>query len=661
MRMWRQVAVGIAAALVVLEVGLDAQTTTEQLRRMSLQDLLDVEVTTVTRQPAPVVSVPAAVHVITSDDIRRSGATSIPEALRLAPGIQVARIDGAKWAIGMRGFADRLARSMLVLIDGRIVYNPLFAGTYWEVQDTMLEDVDRIEVIRGPGGTLWGSNAVNGIINIITKRPAETQGFLATAEGGLRGRGLAGFRYGGANAAGTLHYRMYAKGYQRGHQFQGPASYDDQSRMMQGGARAEWTLSDRRSFTLQGDMYGTRVGQRQILTGYEPPFTNTTQVDAPFTGGNVLARYVAPSGPSSDIQIQTFYDHTNRDEQPIGERRQTFDVDFQQRVRRWPGHGLAWGAGYRVTTGRIRFVAPAAMDPVRRTDNLVTAFVHDDVSVVSDRVRVSLGAKVERNAYSGFELQPSARMLWTLASAQTMFGSVTRAVRIPSRVEVDYTTTSLASAAGPTFVRLLPNEDFRPEELVAYELGYRTQRVPRTLLSVSAFYNQYDHLLGTEPLTSFVEGAAPAERTVIPVIFANTLTGQSRGVEVTADARPLPWLRSTANYSYLRVSATRKPGSRDVSQELRYEALSPRHQVQVQASVDLPHRWSVDYFLRHISALGPGSVPAYTTSTVRVAWQVTPRVELSAVGQDLNQATHREWLGSPILIQRNAYLKVTIR
>ncbi|MGE0448181.1 MAG: TonB-dependent receptor plug domain-containing protein [Vicinamibacterales bacterium] len=659
--MHRQLTLALAAvALVTLDLGVEAQSSTDQLRRMTLQELLDVEVTTVSRQPEPVTSVPPAVYVITAEDIRRSGSTSIPEALRLAPGIQVARIDGAKWSIGMRGFADRLSRAMLVLIDGRVVYNPLFAGTYWEVQDTMLEDIERIEVIRGPGGTLWGANAVNGIINIITKRPSDTQGFLGTVEAGVRGRGLAAVRFGGANADGTLQYRMYAKGFQRGHQYQGPGGYDDQSQMLQAGGRAEWALSDRRSFNLQGDVYGTQLGQRQVSTTYTPPYAVTSDVTAPLSGGNVLARYLAP-GARSDIQIQAFYDHTNRDEQPIGERRQTVDVDFQQRLRGWPRHQLTWGAGYRVTTGRIRAAGLSSMDPLRRTDNLFTAFAHDEIGIAADRLRLSVGTKVEHNAYSGVEVQPSARISWTPAETQTVFAAVTRAVRVPSRVEVDYTTTSLVSASGPLFVRLLPNKDFRPEELIAYELGYRTRPVARAFVTVSGFYNQYDHLLGTEGLTPITEQTPPPARIIIPVTFDNTLTGQSQGVEVTGDVRPMPWLRSTVNYSYLRVAISRKPGSRDVSQERRGEGLSPNHQLQFQASVDLPRRWTVDYFLRHVSDLSAGPVPGYTTSTLRIAWRVTSRVEVSAVGQDLNQARHLEWAGSPLLIQRNAYVKVTIR
>src|SRR5579884_2365299 len=279
-----------------------AQTpATQDLKRMSLQEILDIPVSTVSRVPEPAASVPAAVYVLTREDIRRSGATSIPEALRLVPGVQVARLGGGTWAIGIRGFADRLARSILVLIDGRAVYSPLFAGTYWETQDTLLEDIDRIEVIRGPGGTLWGANAVNGIINIITLAASDTQGLYLSGGGGSKLLGFGEGRYGGTS--GRVSYRAYLKGFDRDAELHEDGSDFSTWRAGQAGARADWTLSETRTFTLQGDVYDGRLGERPTLSSYAPPFTRTLSIEAPLSGGNVVARYT-----DGDVRLETYYD-----------------------------------------------------------------------------------------------------------------------------------------------------------------------------------------------------------------------------------------------------------------------------------------------------------------------------------------------------------------
>lgn len=639
-----------------------AQTGTDELKRMSLEDLLDIEVTTVSRRPEPTTDVPAAVFVITQDDIRRSGATSLPEALRLAPGLQVAQIDGGKWATGVRGFSDRLSRAMLVLIDGRAVYSPLFAGTYWEVQDTMLEDVERIEVIRGPGGTLWGANAVNGIINIITKGAAQTQGVLATGEAGTYGHGLGAVRYGGSARNGTFNYRLYGRGLQRGHAYHASGTDYDDTSLAQGGGRADWSRSSGQTLTLQGDLYGERLGQQAVRTSYTTPFREVTTVHSPLSGGNVLARWSGGLGATGQFQLQTYYDRTNRDEVPIGESRDTFDLDVQHSGAQWRRHQLAIGTGYRMTTGRITAVAPSAIVPPTRTDNLFSAFVQDVIPLFGDRLRIDAGAKVEHNSYSGFEVQPSGRLLWTPRRAHTVFLSATRAVRTPSRVETDYTTTSLAGASPLTYVRLEPNPGFRPEELVAYEAGYRLRLGERLYATASGFYNALDDILSTELIGRFNEGGdLEPSRLILPVMFRNGLSGQAHGTELTADLRPVTWFRTTANYSYLKVAVTRDPGAVDVSQERRYEGITPRHQLQVQASVDLPHRIAVDWLFRRASSINlQPAVPSYATSTIRVGWQVSRQLEIAVVGQDLNEPRHLEWPGA-LPVQRRGFVKVTWR
>ena len=418
----------LCAWFIVLVSRMAVAQTTAELKRMSLEDMMTVSVSTFSRVPEPSNRVPAALFVLTGDDIRRSGATSLPEALRLVPGVQVARMDASRYAIGIRGFADRLSRAMLVMIDGRAVYSPLFAGTYWEVQDTLLADIERIEIIRGPGGTLWGANAVNGIINIITKKADDTQGLVVTAAGGGELWGPFGVRYGGA-VGDNLHVRAYAKGFDQNAQFHADGGDFDEWHMAQGGFRADWSFARSRTFTLQGDLYAAKLGQRYPVISYTPPFSETSSRQSPLGGGNVLARWAGPFGSSGDFQLQTYFDRTTRDERPVAEQRNTFDVDFQHRYQEWRRHDLVWGAGYRVSGDEITSVPPTAFIPDRRTDNLYTAFAQDELTIVPDRLLAVVGAKMEHNAYSGFELQPSARVLWTMVPAHSLVGSVSRAVR----------------------------------------------------------------------------------------------------------------------------------------------------------------------------------------------------------------------------------------
>jgi iron complex outermembrane recepter protein len=581
-RTWLRIAFAAVAVGGPSSTLVNAQTLMAQdLKRLSLEELLRVEVSTALRVPEPAMAIPAAVVVITQDDIRRSGATSLPEVLRLAPGMQIAALDAARYAIGIRGFADRLARSMLVLMDGRAVYSPLFAGTYWEVQDTILEDIERIEIVRGPGGTLWGANAVNGIINIITKRSQDTQGVLVSATGGLDLRGPFSLRYGGTGGANS-YFRVYAKASGRAPQFHADGNDYDSWRMLQGGFRGDWTFSRSRALTLQADVYAAELGQQFGVPLNSPPFTRISTRDAPLSGGNVVARWAVPT-TAGEYQLQAYYDRTKRNERPVAETRDTFDFDFQHR-RRWKPHTVVWGAGYRVTTGRITALAPTAFAPPDRTDNLYTAFVQDDLAIRPDRLRVVFGTKLEHNAYSGVELQPTARVMWTPNARNAAFAAVTRAVRTPSRVETDYTTTSLANPSVPAFVQLQPNQQFEAEELTAYELGYRRRTIRALYVTASVFFNHLEHTLSTELLTPFVETSPAPPRLILPVTFRNGLHGNSHGFEVTGDVRPLAWWRWTTNYSFLRIQTTRNPiaptchrsaGTKDSARDTRCRC-SPR-------------------------------------------------------------------------------------
>lgn len=642
--------------------GVAAQTL-EELREMSLEELMDVQVTTVLRSAVASSRVPAAVYVVTAEDIRRSGATSLAEVLRLVPGMQVARVDAGKWSIGTRGFADRLSRSMLVLIDGRAVYSPLFGGTYWETQNVLLEDVERIEVVRGPGGTLWGSNAVNGIVSVVTRAAGETQGLYAHAAAGTEDRVIGAARYGAA-LGDFGHVRAYANGFDRESQFNtGDLEYDEW-RLAQGGFRMDGALGDAHELTVQGDAYVARLGEFVRLTRFEDPFLEVETRDLPLSGGNLLARLSGPLGPLPSLQLQTYYDVTDREEYPLSEHRETFDVDVQS--RHTPGvHDVVWGVGYRRTTADVS-TAPIAMLP-DGTENLYSAFLQDEISLAGDALRLTLGAKLEHNPYSGLEILPSGRLAWHVDADRTVWGSVTRAVRRPSVVEHSYATTSILDPSLPAYIRLSPNPAFRSEALVAYEAGVRAQAGADVYLTLAAFYNDWDDLLSTE-LTGdafLEEPASGPPRLVFPVQFRNGLSGSSYGFELTADARPTAWWSVAGHYAFLRVTVSPDPGSTDLTQEAQYEGGSPRHQVRLRNSFDLADDWTLDWHLRYVSELPNPGIPGYATSDLRLAWRATDALELEIVGRNLHEPHHPEWPGenggADVEIERSVYVGLSYR
>ena len=628
-----------AACTILPAIG-GGQTNTQELRAMTLDELMRLEVTTVMRLPQSKLLSPASVYVLTADDIIRSGATTLPELLRQVPGVHVAQIDGNKWAVGIRGFTDRLARAMLVLVDGRAVYDPLFAGTYWEVQDFPLEDIERIEVVRGPGGALWGANAVTGVVNIIRKPASASQGAAVSVASGSADPALIGLRYGGKTGSGFT-YRFSGQYSMRSPQTNPlDLNYDDAKRT-QAGFRGDWD-SRHGSFTMQGDAYHSVIGERDTLTTYSPPSAQNILTDDPLNGANALFRWTQKPSDAHSATLQTYFDYATRDELTFDEHQGIFDVDFQKGHKAGP-NDLLFGAGYRFVAGSTATAGTLAFHPPDRNDNLYTAFVQDSLTLVPDRLHLFAGVKFEHNDYSGAEWQPNGRLVWTLSPSRAISFSATRAVRTPSRVETDFETGSLVNPAGPTFLRLIPNPSFDSEVLVAYELGLITTVGAHVMTTVSVFHNEHDNVLSTVLNPSFVETDSTGSRTIFPVEFGNGLRGHSDGVEVTADVRPMSRLRVTGNYSYFILDLFKKPGGQDLSQEVRNESGFPAHQVQITSTVTLPHQMSVDWFLRYLSAVPTFAAPAYTTSNLRWAWQINPRLNVYVLGRNLHQDTHVEF------------------
>lgn len=632
-----------------------AEITAPALKQLSLEQLMEIEITSVAKKEQRVADTAAAIIVITQEDIRRSGVTTIAEALRLAPGVTVSRIDGNSWAIGIRGFGSGFSRSVLVLIDGRSVYTPLFAGVYWEVQDTLLEDIDRIEVIRGPGGTIWGANAVNGVINIITKSASETQGLLMTAGGGSEEKGFGGFRYGG-KVSHDFNYRVYGKGFRRDGQYTPHLSDSDDWQMGQGGFRTDWRLVDGNSLTIQGDIYQGRSGMRTQVSSFSAPFSTIVEKDTDLSGMNLLGRWRRTLSETSDLALQVYYDRTFRREPTFQERRNTVDFDFQHRFRPTRSQELISGFGYRYSKGDTESVPTLIVSPRNRADSLLSAFIQDEISIVENRLRLTIGSKFEHNDYTGFEFQPSARILWAPVGWQSLWAAVSRAVRTPSRIDSDIAASSAPNPALPFFTRLLGNKNFASEKLIAYELGSRIQPTERLFVDLTAFYNRYDDLFSVETGTPFLEPG----RVIFPFLFDNNFEAESFGIELVTDWRWLDWWRWRITYSYLQINLTKKPGSTDVVTEQPTEGGSPHNQVSLTAFVNLPGNLELDGNFRYVDNLPGQNVARYFNLDLRLGWQPNKNLELAVVGQNLLAGHHAEWSGGTE-VQRGVYGKATWR
>jgi iron complex outermembrane receptor protein len=662
-RLWAAAALAAAAAR-----GGDTQTGQGQtdLKQMSLEQLSAIEVTTPSKTPERAFRTPAAIYVITGDDIRRSGAKSLPEVLRLAPGVEVARIDANHWSVGIRGFGSRLSRSVLVLIDGRTVYTPLFAGTYWEVQDTLLEDVDRIEVIRGPGGTIWGPNAVDGVIDIITRPAGQTRGEYASAGGGNQQQGFAETRYGAGNGR-NFDYRIYGKAYTRGPEYHPDGRNFDDWRGAQGGFRADWSQSDHDSFTFSGDLYGITAGERVQAVTYTSPYSQIADGNASLSGGNVMGRWARKLDGGGDIQVQAYFDRTNRQELNLTDYRSTFDVDYVQHQNAGARHALTWGLGLRVSPAHNDpVVSGLTFLPARRTDQLYTAFFQDQISLVEQRLALVVGTKVLRTNFTGFEFEPSTRLLWTPDDRHTVWAAFTHAVRTPSDVEENFYLSGFTGqfANGiPVMARFNANPNFAPEQMNGWEIGYRQLMGKNWLIDVASFYNHY-HDLESEDITGsiFFEDNPEPPHYLLPAQFRNGLYGYTKGLEVAPEWRPAGWWRLRGTYSFLHMDLGREPHSGDVGSFPGIVGASPHHEATVTSSFDAGKSIQVDVTYRYVSSLL--GVPAYSTGDARFSWRFARNLEFSVAGRNLFDPRHPEYAGDPgtlVGIERSGYLELTWR
>ncbi len=645
----------------------DADEQNEVLN-LSVEDLLNVEVTSVSKKAQSLNDAPAAVFVISNEDIKRSGATSIPDALRLAPGLDVAKIDANKWAVSSRGFNGRFANKLLVLIDGRSAYTRTFAGVYWENQDVMMEDVDRIEVIRGPGAALWGANAVNGVINVITKSSAQTQGALLNAGGGNQEQGFGSFRYGTKFGEDTTA-RAYVKGFNRGQNtLASGGNAGDNWNEVQGGFRLDSQLSIQDALTVQGDMYQTHINQLSYYPQIAPPYLLTEKDKTNTYGGNLLGRLQHTFSPTSDYSLQFYYDSYTRDEVPLYEKRDTLDIDFQHRFSLLDWHEIIWGTSYRY--GHDQLLSNTLsngstlynINPVTVNDQLFSAFIQDKMTLIDNKLWLTIGSRFEHNDYSGFEGQPSARILWAPHSQHRLWASVSRAVRTPSRVEKNGSV--LGNVVPPQDPRLpLPvaitlqgNTHYRSEEIIAYEVGYRATFSKSISLDVTGFYNDYRDLRLPVEGVPFFNGTSIAQ----PLNLSNNLQGKTFGIEIATVWQMLDWWRWDVNYSWLHTQL-------DASNPRT--AISPQQHASLRGALSPWQDIDMDFWFRYVDSnftvgsYGDIPIKPYVTFDLRTAYRPYKGIELSLTAQNLVAQKHLEYIGEnqsfPTAINRGVYGKIS--
>lgn len=614
--MSRLLHIGFLVVLVTsIAAGQEDSLSARDLKRMSLEDLMDIEIITASKKAEPLFAVPSAVHVITNEDIRRSGLTTLPEVLQLSPKLHVAQVDSRQWAISARGFNGTTSNKLLVMIDGRVVYTPLYSGVFWDVQNLFLDDVERIEVISGPGGTLWGANAVNGVINVITKKSsnASSQGTKVYAGLGTEEPWMAGARYGGKLGE-RGWFRIYGMGFtKREARRVGGSGASDDWMMTQAGFRSDWDLPSG-DLTVQGDLYSGTFNQQ-------------APDDAEARGGNLLARYALEINDVSNIEIRGYGDVTHRRiPGTFGEDLGTFDIEAQHSVT-LGHHQIVWGAGFRHYNDRVINSAALAFLPARLKHDLLTAFVQDEFAIIPKTLRLTIGSKFERNYYTGFEVQPSVRISWMASQTMFVWAAVSRAVRTPSRIDRDFHIPG-----DPPHAFLAGGPDFISESVIAFEMGSRFSS-PMTTIDVAVFYNTYDDLRTYEPS--------------VPPVLRNGLAASSYGTEIDVNHSIADWWRLEAGYALFNKEPRLKEWSNDVNVG-QGEGNDARHRFKVRSLMDLTPFLQLDAWVRYVDRLPNANaiVPAYVTADVRLGFQVSNHVSVSLLGRHLVETSHPEF-GSP--------------
>jgi iron complex outermembrane recepter protein len=632
---------------------------------LTLEQLVNVKVTSVSKEETDLFTSPAAISVVTADDIRRLGISSIPEALRLVPGMDVAQINASQWAVSSRGFNAEFGRDLLVLIDGRTVYSPSTAGVYWDAQDVVMEDLDRIEVIRGPGATLWGANAVNGVINVISKSAKETQGLLISTSAGSLEQDGATVRYGGELAS-NLYYRVYASRSDVSDftDSNGKGAGDAWNSTL-GGFRADWEPPSQNILTLQGDYYYSEAAQPVEQVTLAPPAISLISASEFNQGGNILGRWTHDVSDSAQWTLQTYYDHVEQNTGFGIEYLNTYDIDLHDRFSLGSWNDVVWGAGYRYQAVEDTPTFELGWTPDTQHIKLFNVFGQDDITLAPDRLHLILGSKLEDNSLVQWEYEPNARLLWTPTKNQTIWADVSRATRTPSLFELDARVNVAAFQTGPSsppaLVSVFGNPDSTAEKLLAYEVGYRAAPTKNLSFDITGFYNVYNHLLIQVPNATVIEASPTPPHLLISSTYQNAGSGDTYGVELSSQWRVVEKWRLMASYSWLGTGLT--PSS-DFPQ-------SPHQQFQVRSYFDLPYHLELNgavYVVgRNTSPLSVGfeEIPSYVRADLGVTWRPRKWLEIGIWGENLLQSEHIEYASqqTPALteIPRSVLAKLTVR
>jgi iron complex outermembrane receptor protein len=581
----------------------------------------------------------------------------------------VARIGSSSWAVSARGFNGRYANKLLVLMDGRTVYTPMSSGVFWNVQDTLMEDIERIEVIRGPGAAMWGANAVNGVINIITKSARDTQGNLAIAGAGNQERGFAGFRHGGQIDEDT-HYRVYGKAFDRAAaESRSGDRLDDDWHGLRSGFRLDKKLADGDRLTVQGDTYSQTVGETvHPYAALTPPYGEAFAADDRAKGLNILTRWQHRLADQSEITLQAYFDRTEFSAPKLSETQNTIDLDFQHRLSPSLVHDIMWGTNVRYIQSKAKNTADISFNPESHSYANFSVFVQDDIALIPERLRLTLGSKLEKPHFGGTELQPNARLLWTPNGSNSVWLAASRASRTPSRGETESRValgvvppfTATNPSPWPMQLMSIPDDDLQAEVLTAYELGYRTLLTSRLSLDIALFNNHYSNL-SQWTVGSPVLSMTPSPYLTVPFTYTNVTTAtKTRGIEVVADWRPFDWLRLEGSYTYLRVTSPPPDGVNTY-----VAGTSPNHQYSLRWMMDLTAKTQLDLWLRHVGRLKAQDqeVPPYTELDVRLGYAVSKSLDVSLVGQNLLDNRHGEFSETSSIpvnyIPRGIYAKAT--
>jgi iron complex outermembrane receptor protein len=655
------------AMLLLLPLPAWPQATPPDLTSLSLEDLMNTKVTSVSKTEQKMSRTASAIFVITAADIARSGAITIPDLLRMVPGLDVAQIDANTWAISARGLNGRFSNKLLVLVDGRNVYTPTFGGVLWDTLELPLEDIERIEVIRGPGGTVWGANAVNGVINIITKKAAETQGSMLVAGGGNLDQGFGTAQYGGGLGKDT-NYRVFTKYLNQDHQpAPGGVAGFDGWHLLRGGFRTDSHLSGKDNLTVEGDLY---TAQENSPAKFLPSVTSSglqnIDIEVPLSGGFLSSTWDHTVSARSDTKLQISFDRYNRSD-ILKEERNTLAIEFQHHFIWGNRQEVVWGGGYSDTDSSTRGTLASSFIPPDLSMQLFNAFFQDEVALVPNKLYITLGTKLEHNPYTGLTWMPSARLSWTPSARHMFWAAISQAARTPAESDTSVRANVggfLGADGTPVLLAFLGNPHFKNEELMAYELGYRLALSTHLSMDFATYYSDYDHLGTNEPAAPFFETTPSPPHLVLPFTFQNLMHGEAHGLEMAANWKLTDRWMLSPGYAFEQVHLHVDATSRDISSVPQEEGSSPVHSAQLRSHLNLPHGIGWDASAYFVDRLESGAIPSYTRIDTGLTWRWTEGLSMSVVGQDLVKDRHLEFVDSSgfvrsTLIKRSVYAKFT--